>query len=225
MSVYVLVHGAGHGAWCWERTEQDLAAHGHRAVSVDLPLTGLDDDAATVRRCLDDVGESVILVGHSYGGLVISQAASGRSDVGQLVYVAALLVGASEDVMTLIGQFPVTPLMEQTEYATDGSMILTPAATIECLYNETPMDLARAASLRMRPTAAAGMVTSPGDDPWRSIPTTYIVCERDRAISPELQRAMAQHAGRVEIMDTDHSPFASKPEEFGRLLAGLGEPQ
>jgi pimeloyl-ACP methyl ester carboxylesterase len=225
MSVYVLVHGAGHGAWCWERTEQDLAAHGHRAVSVDLPLTGLEDDAETVRRCLDDVGEPVILVGHSYGGLVISQAASGRSDISQLVFVAALLVGATEDVMTLIGQFPVTPLMERTEFATDGSMILTPAATIECLYNETPMDLARAASLRMRPTAAAGMVTSPGDDPWRSIPTTYIVCERDRAISPELQHAMAMHAGRVEIMDTDHSPFASKPEEFGRLLAGLAEPR
>jgi pimeloyl-ACP methyl ester carboxylesterase len=225
MSVYVLVHGAGHGAWCWETTEKDLTALGHRAVSVDLPLTGLEDDAETVRRCLKDLDEPVILVGHSYGGLVISQAASGRSDVSQLVYVAALLVAAAENVMTLIGQFPVTPLMGRTEFAPDGAMILTPAATIECLYNETPIDLARAASLRMRPTAAAGMVTSPADDPWRSIPTTYIVCERDRAISPELQRAMAQHAGRVEIMDTDHSPFASRPEEFGRLLHRLSEPR
>jgi pimeloyl-ACP methyl ester carboxylesterase len=224
MSLYVLVHGAGHGAWCWERTEEDLAAHGHRAVSVDLPLTGLEDDANTVRRGLDVLGEPVILVGHSYGGLVISQAASGRSDVAQLVYVAALLVAASEDVVALIGQFPPTALMERTEYDADGAMILTPSATMECLYNETPIDLARAASLRMRPTATAGMVTSPGDDPWRSIPTTYVVCERDRAISPDLQRVMAQHAGRVETMDTDHSPFASQPEEFGRILAGLGEP-
>jgi len=100
-------------------------------------------------------------------------------------------------------------------------MILTPEATIDCLYNETPAEEARAASLRMRPTAAVSVATTPGTSPWQSIPTTDLVCERDRANSPELQRAMASRAGRVESIDTDHSPFASRPEEFCELLDSL----
>jgi pimeloyl-ACP methyl ester carboxylesterase len=65
------------------------------------------------------------------------------------------------------------------------------------------------------------MATSPGADPWKSIPTTYIVCERDRALSAEMQRVMAEKAGRVESIDTDHSPFVSRPEEFGRILLSI----
>jgi pimeloyl-ACP methyl ester carboxylesterase len=224
MSVFIFVHGAGHGTWCWERTEQDLAVHDLSSVSVELPLTSLEEDAAAVRTCLDSLDEPAILVGHSYGGLVISQAAGGRSDVEQLVYVAALLIGASDDVLSVTGAFAPTPLMDQLDYTDDGFMILTPAATVACLYNETPIEIAKTASQRMRPTALSGLVSGPGADPWRTIPTTYVVCERDRAVSPEMQRSMAAHAGRVESIDTDHSPFASRPEEFCNLLVSLVEP-
>jgi pimeloyl-ACP methyl ester carboxylesterase len=65
MSTFVLVHGAGHGAWCWERTERDLAARGHSSVAVDLPLTSLEEVAAVVCDCLDALEEPAILVGHS----------------------------------------------------------------------------------------------------------------------------------------------------------------
>jgi pimeloyl-ACP methyl ester carboxylesterase len=225
MSSFVLVHGAGHGAWCWERTERDLAASGHQSTSLDLPLTGLADDAAAVRTCLDALSEPAVLVGHSYGGLVISEAASGRDDVAHLVYVAAVLVGSEEDVLTQAGDFPPTPLMEQLEYTEDGYMIVSPHTALDCFYHETPREIAEAASLRMRPTAAWGMAMSPGADPWQSIPTTYIVCEQDRALSPEMQRAMAKKAGRVESIDTDHSPFLSRPEEFHRILVSIaGDP-
>lgn len=221
MSTFVLVHGAGHGAWCWERTEEDLRSHGHRSVSVDLPLTGLKEDAATVRECLDSLDERAILVGHSYGGLVISEAAGGRSDVAQLVYVAAVLVGSDESVLDLAGEFPPTRLMEHLEYTPDGFMVFSPETAINCFYNETPPEVAKAASQRMRPTAAVGMTMTPGADPWRSVPTTYIVCERDQAVAPEMQRVMAKKAGRVESIDTDHSPFVSRPEEFGEILESV----
>jgi pimeloyl-ACP methyl ester carboxylesterase len=62
---------------------------------------------------------------------------------------------------------------------------------------------------------------TPGADPWRSVPTTYIVCERDQAVAPEMQRVMAKKAGRVESIDTDHSPFVSRPEEFGEILESV----
>jgi pimeloyl-ACP methyl ester carboxylesterase len=225
VSTFVLVHGAGHGAWCWERTERDLAAAGHQSTSLDLPLTGLADDAAAVRQCLDAVTEPAILVGHSYGGLVISEAAGGRDDVAQLVYVAAVLLSADEDVLSQAGDFPLTPLMEQLEYTEDGFMTFSPETALDCFYRETPREIAEAASVRMRPTATGDMALSPGHDPWKTIPTTYIVCERDRALSPEMQRAMAKNAGRVESIDTDHSPFVSRPEEFCRILVSIaGDP-
>src|ERR1700690_3863309 len=105
MSTFVLVHGAGHGAWCWERTQQDLTAHGYRSVAVDLPLPSLEDDAAPGAACLDSLDGPALVGGQSYGGLVTSQAASGRSDVEHLVYVAAVLVAADESVMDLAGAF------------------------------------------------------------------------------------------------------------------------
>src|SRR6185312_6522197 len=169
VSTFVLVHGAGHGAWCWERTERDLRAEGHTTVSVDLPLTSLADDAATVRACLDAVNEPAILVGHSYGGLVISEAAGGRSDVAQMVYVAAVMVGADESVLDLAGEYPPTLLIERMEYTPDGFMVFSPETAVACFYNESPPEAARAASLRMRPTAAVGMTASPGADPWRTV--------------------------------------------------------
>jgi pimeloyl-ACP methyl ester carboxylesterase len=218
MSTFVLVHGAGHGGWCWDRTREDLTASGHQSVAVDLPLTTLEDDAAAVTECLDSLDEPAIVVGHSYGGLVISLAAAGRSDVEQLVYVAAVLVGAEESVMDLAAQFPPTPLMEQLDFTPDGFMVFSPETAIDCFYQETPPEVAQAASLRMRPTGAAGTAASPSADPWRTVPTTYIVCERDRALHPDMQRVMAKKAGRVESIDTDHSPFVSRPEEFLAVL-------
>lgn len=225
MSSFVLVHGAGHGAWCWERTERDLAAAGHQSTALDLPLTGLTDDAAAVRKCLDAVTEPAILVGHSYGGLVISEAAGGRDDVVHLVYVAAVLMSSEEDVITQAADYPQTPLMQQLVYSDDGFMVFSAETALDCFYQETPREIAEPASLRMRPTAAGGMAMRPGADPWKTIPTTYIVCERDRALSPEMQRAMAKNAGRVESIDTDHSPFVSRPEEFCRILVSIaGDP-
>jgi pimeloyl-ACP methyl ester carboxylesterase len=220
MSTFLFVHGAGHGAWCWERAERDLGAQGLRSTSVDLPLTGLADDAAAVRECLDSLSEPAILVGHSYGGVVISEAAAGRDDVAQLVYVAAVLMESDEDVSNQPGEYPPTPFLEQLEFAPDGSLIVSPETALDCFYQETPRDIAEAASLRMRPTAA-GTTLSLGADPWKTVPTTYIVCTRDRALSPDMQRVMAKRAGRVETIDTDHSPFLSRPEEFCRILVSI----
>ena len=78
MSTFMLVHGICHGSWCWSDTVERLAERDHRAVAVDLPLTSLADDAATVGDAIDGLDGPVILVGHSYGGLVISVAAAGR---------------------------------------------------------------------------------------------------------------------------------------------------
>ncbi len=94
----VLVHGAWHGAWCWDLVVDELAALGVSAVAVELPLTGLGADVEEVRAAVTQAGPGAVVVGHSYGGLVISLAASGSSTVGRLVYLAALMLDAGDDV-------------------------------------------------------------------------------------------------------------------------------
>jgi pimeloyl-ACP methyl ester carboxylesterase len=217
----MLVHGVGHGAWCWGRTTADLVGRGHEVFAVDLPLSGLDDDAAAVRRALDDWSQDVVLVGHSYAGLVISKAAAERSDVQHLVYVAAMMVDGGDVYLNRMSEFPAAPINEEVELTADGELVVSPTTAVECFYNECDRGEAADAARRLRPTAAACLAVPTGAEPWKSIPSTYVLCQRDRAIHPDFQRWMSTRAGEVVTLDTDHSPFMSLPEQFVDLLDGI----
>jgi pimeloyl-ACP methyl ester carboxylesterase len=221
MSTYVFVHGICHGGWCWERTAQALEQRGHRTVALDLPLTSLADDAEHVVAALDGLAEPVILVGHSYGGLVISRAAADRADVEHLVYVAAVLVDGSDSYLEQAGAFPRSPLVERITLTDDGQIVVPPDAAIDGFYNTCQPADAAAAAARLRPTAAACLATPPEGEPWRTTPSTYVLCEQDRAVPPEMQRWMATRAGQVLVYDTDHSPFLSMHDRFVDDLDGL----
>ena len=208
MSTFMLVHGICHGSWCWSDTVERLAERDHRAVAVDLPLTSLADDAATVGDAIDGLDGPVILVGHSYGGLVISVAAAGRPAVQQLVYVAAVMLDADDVFIARTADFPAAPLGADIEI-TDGRIVVPPAAAINGFFNCCDPERAAAAAARLRPTNAECLAVAPGVEPWREVPSTYLVCEQDRAIHPEMQRWMSSRAGEVVSYDTDHSPFIS----------------
>lgn len=224
MSTFVLVHGICHGAWCWEATAEALRGRGHDVRAVDLPLTSLEADASAVREQLDRLDGPVILVGHSYGGLVISRAAGGRDDVEHLVYVAAVMLDGDDVFATRMAEFPPAPLVEQVELTDDGLIIVKPGTAVACFYNECPPAEAERAAERMRPTAFACLATPPQAEPWRTIPSTYVLCERDLAIHPDMQRWMSTRAGNVVTMDTDHSPFMSALEPFVEVLDGVARP-
>lgn len=217
----MLVHGVAHGAWCWSRTRAELVRRGHDVVAVDLPLTGLDDDATAVRRALDDWGRRAVLVGHSYAGLVISKAAADRPDVQHLVYVAAMLIDGGDVYLERMGEFPAAPINDEVELMADGNFVVPTDAAVGCFYNECGRADAEDAARRLRPTAAACLGVATGAEPWRSIPSTYVLCARDRAIHPDFQRWMSTRAGEVVTLDTDHSPFMSSPEPFAELLDGI----
>jgi pimeloyl-ACP methyl ester carboxylesterase len=221
MGALMLVHGVAHGAWCWSRTRADLVRRGHDVVAVDLPLTGLDDDATAVRRALDDWGRHAVLVGHSYAGLVISKAAAERVDVQHLVYVAAMLIDGGDVYLERMSEFPAAPINDEVELTADGNFVVPADAAVGCFYNECDRAEAEDAARRLRPTAAACLGVATGAEPWRSIPSTYVLCARDRAIHPDLQRWMSTRAGEVVTLDTDHSPFMSLPEQFADLLDGV----
>jgi pimeloyl-ACP methyl ester carboxylesterase len=219
----MLVHGLAHGAWCWSRIKDDLADHGHDVVAVDLPLTGLGDDAAAVRRRLDDWGRAVVLVGRSYAGLVISKAAADRPDVQRLVYVAAMLVDGDDIYLKRMREFPAARINAGVALTGDRNFIVRPETTIDCFYNECDRREATEAARRLRPSATACVTVPTGAEPWKSIPSTYVLCLRDRAIHPDFQRWMSTRAGEVVTLDTDHSPFMSLPEQFVDLLDGFAE--
>jgi len=218
MGALLLVHGVGHGSWCWSRTKAALIDRGHDVSAVDLPLTGLGDDAAAVRATLDDWGRDAVLVGHSYAGLVISKATARRHDVQHLVYVAAMMVDGGDVYLDRMSEFPAAAINSQVQLTADGRLVVPPETAVECFYNECDRGDAAVAARRLRPTAAACLAVPTGAEPWASISSTYVLCERDNAIHPDFQRWMSTRAGEVVTLDTDHSPFMSLPDRFVDLL-------
>lgn len=223
MRPIVLVHGAWHGAWCWENVQPLLEDAGITSVAAHLPFTGLTDDADSVADLLEVVSrtadEPAVLVGHSYGGMVISEAAAGRSDVAHLVYLCALMLRAGQTTAEG-GERLSTALAGNIEVAEDLGSTIAPGAAAAAFYGDAHPDAAAAAAARLRrfPITSLGTVTG---EPWRQVPSTYVVCSEDRAIHPDHQRYMARSAGNVLEWPTDHSPFLSRPELVAELLIGL----
>lgn len=214
----LLVHGAFHGAWCWDRVSDALAVRGVAATSVELPFTSLADDAEAVASARDEIEGPVVVVGHSYGGVVITAAAgggSGRRAAEHLVYVAALMIDPDQAL-------DLTPAAAMTAVrVSDDSMYFDPDLATSALYHRCAPELATWATsmLRGMPIAMSQESSATSTVAWRSIPSTYVLCSDDRAIHPDDQRRMAAQAQRCIELDTDHSPFLSATDELADILA------
>ena len=227
---YVLVHGAWHGAWCWDKVVPLLEAEGHSVTALDLPGHGDDTtplggltQAEYGRRVADAVeaaGEPVILAGHSMGGMAITQAAEYVPDkIEALVYVCAFLPANGQSLGDLADGDPVgqvLPSLVVDEAA--GVCEVAPAARVACFYEECNPAEAAAASARLTPEslAAFGVPVSITEERAGSVRRIYVECIRDHAIGIAKQREMwtARPCERVETIDTDHSPFLSRPDEL-----------
>ena len=218
MTAIVLVHGAFHGAWSWDLVREGLDAADVRSVAVELPFTGLADDAGAVRRAIDLVAADapVVVCGHSYGGRVISRAASGHPAVGGLVYLAAVL---NEDSFHDTGD-------RAAEAAADPSSLMAVVRTDELgrsfvdddatdhLFHDVDARAAAEARARLRPMAVGPMAPSGAaavPAAWHDVDTTFVICDDDRSIPPAVQRIMARNADHVRELPTGHSPMLSNP--------------
>lgn len=234
---YVLVHGAWHGAWCWDKVVPLLEAEGHSVTAVDLPGHGADTTPlggltqAEYGRCVCDAveaaGEPAIVVGHSMGGMAITQAAEYVPDkIAALVYVCAFLPGPGDSLGTLADNDPeamVLPNLVVDQAA--GTGVVAEAARVACFYEECDPADAAAASARLTPEslAAFGVPVSVTEERAGSVRRIYIECVRDHAISIAKQREMhgKRPCERVETIDTDHSPFLSRPDELAAHLLSV----
>jgi pimeloyl-ACP methyl ester carboxylesterase len=228
----VLVHGAWHGAWCWDKVLARLEVSGVPAVAIDLPghgdspeqLGDLYADAASLRAVLDrHPPGSVVLAAHSYGGAVITEAGD-HPAVRHLVYVAAFLLDRGEcvfDAASPEGIEDVGELGSIMRKHADGTWTIDVAGATAVLYDDCDdADVGRAL-LRLDSHRTAAFAQSPGTLAWQTKPTTYVVCTADRAVSEPVQRRMAGRAGAVVECASGHSPFLSKPERLASLLHEL----
>lgn len=241
MARIVLVHGAFGGAWCWEPVVPGLRDAGHDVEAIDLPGSGEDStpvaeislDAYAERICETVAAgpEPVVLVGHSMGGMAITQAAARCPEpLAGLVYVAAFLPAEGQSLADLVS-YP-----EAANDQVQGNMVVSgdpPVAelkgegAIHAVFNCCTPEQAEWGERHHGPQAIAPFedrVQIPEDkrDAFERLPCAYVFCMRDNAIPVQLQRRMAGERGCIRVIgiDTDHAPFISRTDE---LVAELNE--
>lgn len=237
MATYVLIHGAWHGAWCWNNVVPRLEKQGHRVLAPDLPGHGRDKtpipqvslQAYADRACevLDAQSEPVVLVGHSMGGLVITQAAEQRPQkIKTLVYLTAFLLRDGESLLEVAEGDTEAQVLPNLIMAPDETYAtVREDALKEVFYGDcSDEDVARARSLLVpQATAVFATPVHTTAENFGRIPRVYIECLLDRAISPAVQKKMhtALPCQKVISMETSHSPFFSAPEALAAHLATL----
>lgn len=224
----VLVHGAWHGAWCFAALQDALDRRGIPSYAIDLPghgastqpLSDMHGDARHVADVLERIGRPAVLVGHSYGGAVITQASSLHA-VDHLVYLAAFALEAGESIASFNASGPryEVRINHTVQRHDDGTSTLVLPDAIAALYGDCPSEAVAAAVARLSPQPLSTFAQAVDATP--SVPRTYVTCTRDEAIHPDQQRIMAQRCDREIILETDHSPFLSATNAVADLLAEI----
>jgi pimeloyl-ACP methyl ester carboxylesterase len=215
----VLVHGGFVDGSGWQGVYAALKKDGYAVDVVQNPTTSLADDVAVTKRTIAAQNDPVVLVGHSYGGVVITEAGNDPR-VAALVYIAAFAPDANESVATLIANpapgAPVPPILPPR----DGYLFLDRSKFAASFAADVAPDVAAFMADSQVPwgvEALSGAVTTPA---WRSKPSWYLVATDDRMIPPDAQRAMAKRAGAtvVEVRGS-HAVYVSQPQSVASLIA------
>ncbi|HEY0781162.1 MAG TPA: alpha/beta hydrolase [Thermoanaerobaculia bacterium] len=220
----VLVHGAFADASSWAKVIPILERDGYEVTAVQIPLTSLPDDVATVRRFLDAQKRPVVLVGHSYGGVVITGAGAGSSNVKSLVYVAAFAPDANEPITATASKFPSPPANDSFVPDAAGFLTIDRAKFHDVFCNDLTTPEARLLAATQKPVNSSVFGATVPAAAWRTIPSWYIVSKEDRAIHPDLERFYAKRANAktTEILSS-HVPFLSHPSEVVKVIEAAAQ--
>ena len=216
----VLVHGAFADASGYAGLIRELQSAGVAVQAPPVPLRGVAFDASSIAAHVSAVDGPVLLVGHSYGGAVITQAAADLDNVVGLVYLAAFGLDAGESVESVQKPFEPTLLAANgraTPYDAVGAvggpdLYIDPVRFRETFCADVPADLAAVMAVSQRPVAAATLSEECTSAAWRTKPTSYLISARDQAINPDAERFMAERMGGiVDTIDASHVAFISQP--------------
>lgn len=222
----VLVHGAFADSASWYGVVPHLQARGLRVVGVANPLRSLRGDADYLGQLVDSMPGPVVLVGHSYGGAVITNAATGRKNVKALVYVAAFVPDAGETALALAGKFPGGTLgdaLDQPVVLADGGkdLYIQQAKFHQQFAADVPKGDATLMAATQRPIAEAALTQASGAPAWKQLPSWSIFGTADRNIPPAAMRFMSERAGArkvVEVQDASHVVMVSHPDKVAALI-------
>ncbi|CAL9652224.1 hypothetical protein SUDANB108_06676 [Streptomyces sp. enrichment culture] len=223
----LLVHGAFADAGSWSGVIAELQNHGIPVVAPPNPLRGLASDAAYITSQAAQIDGPVVLVGHSYGGAVISVAGTAENVVG-LVYVAAYIPEEGESLGELQGRFPLSPLvsnLQEKTYPVDGGRsaveVTIKAEAFPAVFAaDVPPSVTEVLAVAQRPLAASTFTETASAAAWRTKPSWALVAAADEAINPEVERFGAKRAGAtvVEIEGASHAVAVSRPKDVAGLI-------
>jgi pimeloyl-ACP methyl ester carboxylesterase len=215
----VLVHGAFADGSSWSGVTKRLQRDGYTVRTVQLREQSLADDAALVRHAIGAIPRPVVLVGHSYGGIVISEATSGAANVVGLVYVAAFALDQGESIKSISAGYPPAPALKHLIVDDQGNASLDPADFVQHFASDVPRDDARALEAAQHPISLSILGTPAGVPGWKTIPSFYQVSTNDEVIDPNLQRFFARRMGAQTIeIAASHVSMVSKSGAVAELI-------
>jgi pimeloyl-ACP methyl ester carboxylesterase len=212
----VLVHGAFADGSGWRRVADILGKHGYTVSIVQEPGTSLADDVAATNRILDRQSGPAVLVGHSYGGVVITEAGN-NAHVASLVYVAAFAPDEGEKLGPLLGS--IAPAANSIAPTADGYLLIDQAKFPADFAADLPAAEAQFMAISQVPINGSILGTPITAPAWKTKPSYGIVATQDRMINPDLERSMYKRAGaKVTEIKGSHAVFISKPNDLARLI-------
>jgi pimeloyl-ACP methyl ester carboxylesterase len=224
----VLVHGAFADASGFGGVVRELQAAGHTVLAPPNPLRSLAFDAAAISAFVSAIDAPVVLVGHSYGGAVITQASAGLDNVAALVYLAAFGLDEGESCASVQQPFP-PPLLSSTSYPTTydapgapqgPDLYIAKERFRETFCADVPVDVAEVMFATQRPLSLAALTENATAAGWKSKPSWYLVSEHDNAIPPDCERFMAERMGATtKSIAGSHTAFIAQPVSVAGFIA------
>jgi pimeloyl-ACP methyl ester carboxylesterase len=233
--MFILVHGAYHGGWCWDAIADLLSKDGNQVATPDLPGHGRDPGwladqtmpnyVDSIVALLDATPSKATLVGHSMGGAIATAAATARPDkVQQIIYLAAYIPIDGESVGDVVKTDPASFVqVSRVDVEGLGAVSLKTGTLADAFYNDADARMLAFAEDRVQLQSPVPFRHKFKLNDTLAIPKSAIICSRDRAISPDHQRLMAMRAGCHQIVEIDagHSPFVTQPQKLETLIKDL----
>lgn len=215
----LLVHGAWADGSSWSRVIPLLQAEGYQVIAAQLSLTSLEADVATTRSALARLEGPTVIVGHSIGGAIITNAATGMPNVAGLVYIAGFAPDAGEAVADLNRQFSPPPGIQSIAPDARGYLWIAQDTFAQAFAHDVDPVQVRVMATVQGPLFAPYFDNKTGVPAWRTIPSWYLVATDDRMINPELQRWMAERIGAQTVsVAASHAVLVSHPVEVTKLI-------
>jgi pimeloyl-ACP methyl ester carboxylesterase len=213
----VLVHGVWADGSSWSKVIPILKNAGHQVIAVQLPLHSLADDVTTVKRAIDLVGGPVTLVGHSYGGFVITNAGYNNQNVTGLVYVSAFGPDQGESTANFVDVAKLPPGL--LVFDSGGFAYINPEMFHQAFVQDANATEAETMAVVQKP-AHQSILTEPSGPPaWKQLPTWFEVSESDHIIPPDAQRQFAQRMNATTIsLNSSHASLVTHPDEIAELI-------